>query len=600
MLIFLADLNYLTEKSISFPVPLNIAYIAAYISKHTDVEIKLFKHPLKLLEAISEKKPDILGLSNYMWNSNLNIAFGERIKNIKIIMGGPNFPLDKDKQEEFFRNRPWLDHYIEGAGEHEFLEYILGKKLPVPELKDIPSPYLTGWLDEFLDDEKFDPIIETHRGCPYSCEYCNWGHSTLNKTTQFPTDRVLEELEYICSRAKNPAGLLRFTDGNFGLFKRDIEIAKKVIECHEKGFPKLISVYADKQAKKHTIETFDILRPVTNMDLSLQSVNEKTLQAISRKNISFDRYIELLKDDNVGQCDLLFGLPEENYESFLNGLRKIYGIGQENVIIYSLVLLSGAKASCKLFRDKYKIKTAFRYQIDGGGTYGDINSIEYEEIVIGTDVLPVSDYFKFRRLQFFNLLFKGFLEIRHYLRVRGINLADFIEKILEDSDNWPKSFKFLISDFNNSVNDEITSKPKIKFTKDDVKDFLNKEIRIGPYFLCKLLSQPKLLNEFKNYLSKYLPSILLEITFDKIINYDKLQNFSKQYPININRWLSSSKNIEDFEEDVEYQFILSDRLKEAFKKAEQITDNLPKTIYLTKYKFYPYSEYKVFFYNRIG
>ena len=73
-LIYLADL-YHTSGSPSTPTPTNIGYVAANcIKNHKEkVEIKLFKDPHKLLDAIDERAPDILGLSNYMWNEKLNI-----------------------------------------------------------------------------------------------------------------------------------------------------------------------------------------------------------------------------------------------------------------------------------------------------------------------------------------------------------------------------------------------------------------------------------------------------------------------------------------------------------------------------------------------
>lgn len=39
------------------------------------------------------------------------------------------------------------------------------------DLDEIPSPYLTGALDEFFAVPNLGPMIETVRGCPYSCTF---------------------------------------------------------------------------------------------------------------------------------------------------------------------------------------------------------------------------------------------------------------------------------------------------------------------------------------------------------------------------------------------------------------------------------------------
>ena len=38
----------------------------------------------------------------------------------------------------------------------------------------LPSPYLSGHLDEFLRAGMV-PLFETNRGCPFRCTFCAWG-----------------------------------------------------------------------------------------------------------------------------------------------------------------------------------------------------------------------------------------------------------------------------------------------------------------------------------------------------------------------------------------------------------------------------------------
>ena len=51
-------------------------------------------------------------------------------------------------------------------------------------LDDIPSPYLTGFLDKFFDGV-LSPMLETNRGCPFSCSFCNTGDKYFQKSNMF-------------------------------------------------------------------------------------------------------------------------------------------------------------------------------------------------------------------------------------------------------------------------------------------------------------------------------------------------------------------------------------------------------------------------------
>ena len=72
--IYLADLTYDTLEGAADSVfPLNVGFVASYcISKFgSKVDITLFKYIHELEKAIHDSPPDILGLSNYIWNKRV-------------------------------------------------------------------------------------------------------------------------------------------------------------------------------------------------------------------------------------------------------------------------------------------------------------------------------------------------------------------------------------------------------------------------------------------------------------------------------------------------------------------------------------------------
>ena len=83
--IYLCDLTYDTIILVSDTIPINIGFIGSYLNKQlgNKVSVELFKYPNDLLESIKKDPPDILGLSNYSWNSNLSEYFAEIGKKIK-------------------------------------------------------------------------------------------------------------------------------------------------------------------------------------------------------------------------------------------------------------------------------------------------------------------------------------------------------------------------------------------------------------------------------------------------------------------------------------------------------------------------------------
>ena len=106
--IYLADLTYDTLQTAVFP--LNVGLIASYCKKQfgSKVDITLFKYIDELDHAINESPPDILGLSNYVWNHHVGLEMfhilSQKNPHAIKIWGGPNFPMDPISQKKFLKN----------------------------------------------------------------------------------------------------------------------------------------------------------------------------------------------------------------------------------------------------------------------------------------------------------------------------------------------------------------------------------------------------------------------------------------------------------------------------------------------------------------
>ena len=54
-------------------------------------------------------------------------------------------------------------------------------RLRVPD--SIPSPHLTGVFDSY-DGRVEAAIVESNRGCPFGCTFCDWGSATRQKVRE--------------------------------------------------------------------------------------------------------------------------------------------------------------------------------------------------------------------------------------------------------------------------------------------------------------------------------------------------------------------------------------------------------------------------------
>ena len=284
--------------------------------------------------------PLIAGFSLCSWNSDLTGRVLALIKTIcpgVITVGGGPSVDDTDEQIiEVFKTYPTLDYLVPNEGESGFLALIQavaggiarGEPTPgvaymeegvllrgryerpiVPDASgkerispkqvqfanptgiQLPSPYLDGTLDAFLD-EGLVPIIQTMRGCPYQCHFCASGATEWNRMRAFDIERVKGEIDYALSRSNSRDLIL--TDENWGILgDRDIELARFISERNRaKGAPTRLYYYTAKIVTPASREIVEMVAPIAwigEFSMSFQSLNPQTRKAIQRTNISLDK-----------------------------------------------------------------------------------------------------------------------------------------------------------------------------------------------------------------------------------------------------------------------------------------------------------------------
>lgn len=544
--IYLADLIH-NRHIYNYAVPLNIAYITARLKQRVknEVDISIFKFPDDLISALSYP-PDIIALSNYDWNVNLNRTIISLVKNMSpntlIIMGGPNIRKSEEGIRQFILANH-IDLYVVNEGEESFcniIEYILGKwpcdlrkhifhngiglpgtafveeetkKLvigdvcrtstenPIP----FPSAWLGGFLDSYLNSSSFPlaPLIETNRGCPYQCFYCTWGNFENKKVRKFEMETVIEELRYIFRKAKNKFHLT-IADANFGIFDRDIDIAIEIRRLSDK-YKKLdgVDIFQGKNNIQRNLEIIKILGKLSLPDFAVQTFNASVLKNIGRKNIKLDSIKDYVSEVNSYglqvYTDLLLGLPGETIKSHVDSIKKALDIGFCDAPVGDIRLLSGSRMEEDDYRKKYDIESRFRVIPSAYGEYAGSKVIEYEECIRKTDTMSENDFLELRLFHAnFFLLYSIELArpLADYSKKHGLHPVDLISKITKRPSR--KKYPFL-------------SKQIDGYLKQAKDEWFESEEKANKYYLNNGIFQKIMKNGFPKLNYEYAVQLVLNM-----------------------------------------------------------------------------------------
>jgi len=554
MKIYLADLVYNTIKT-NYVAPLNIGCIAAYLkNKCPEAEIKLFKYPTDLEKAIREEAPDVLGLSNYSWNTRLNSVFINLVKKLNpkalAVLGGPNIRLEPNDLEAFLTKRPEVDYYIPLEGEEPFgaliKEIMNGDNRPTPEgcatIKngfhyhpvdfkkkpkeiEFPSPYLSGWLDQFLNDPKMIPLMESNRGCPFSCVYCAWGIANLSRVRVRPIEMVFEELDYIAEHCAGQPFWI-FCDANFGIFPRDAAIAKKIREIRDKkGYPSSVELWHSKNTGKINIEIEEILENNTGY-IAIQSADPVVLKNSGRGLInvnSIKEQIDYYKRKNLDvKTDILIGLPGESAASHLKTLEESFKMGFDVIEPVNIRLLPGSLYESDEYRKKYGVKTKFRPIFGAYGVYDSEPVFEIEESLRATKDMTEEELDEFKVLHWLiyftwnSAIFKPILKMAHE---QGANPAKVLHKLARSTNPLlKKTFDFFRKESREEWFDTADEMIKFYENNKNFHDLVDNFVKLNFKYIAIFYQDHNLFSALSEELTRIIEEELKKIgSFDELL-----------------------------------------------------------------------------------
>jgi putative methyltransferase len=232
-------------------------------------------------------------------------------------------------------------------------------------------------------------------------------------------------------------------DANFGILKRDVEIARQLAETKTKyGFPKTFRTSFAKNSNDTIWEIANIFhdaKMLKSVTLAMQSMDENVLVNIKRKNIKFSKFGELVaRYEAAGiptYTELILGLAGETLDMFLDGIDKNLDAGQHSgLFTYLNLVLNNTEQATPEYRRAHGIESLPLYAMLSHGTPDDTVPRERQEVVIATAAMPHAEwkegFLHGRVIEAFHSM--GLLQdVAITARTRGIRYRDFYSQLIQ-------------------------------------------------------------------------------------------------------------------------------------------------------------------------
>ena len=410
-------------------LPLALGMLRAHLMAHRGGELLRYYQPLPIVSVGADQMqslyrrfgPGLWLFSNYMWSHEYNRGLSAAAKAADprnlTIHGGPSAPKYEEACQRHMQANPHVDVVVRGEGEATLvallealaggqgidalgqvagLTYRSGPQLVrtaerhrLAAMDELPSPYLSGMFNHY-GGKVVAAILETNRGCPYACTFCDWGSATQQKIRSFDLERVKAEIDWI---GRQRIRVLWIADANFGIFKRDVDIAEHVAATKAKyGYPREVVVNYPKNATEKIAEIVKVFARAgicSQGIISIQTTDPDTLAVIRRDNIKTKKYDELgdiFRRENLPlSTDLMIGLPGATVKSFKGDL-QYYFDDDVGVKAYRTQLLPNAPMSDPDYLRENQIRVDAQQYLVSTASYSTADLAEMLEIWSAFDI----------------------------------------------------------------------------------------------------------------------------------------------------------------------------------------------------------------------
>ena len=329
-------------------------------------------------------------------------------------------------------------------------------------------------------------MVQTTRGCPYSCTFCHDGNVYQNKLKRFPKERYQQEIEYIAQRTKVPH--LMITDLNFGIFEEDFETAQYISRNQKKKYnwPQTIDLTAAKNNKERIGRIVELFGNTYLMGASVQSTDPEVLMAIKRSNLPFEELVKMAKKSaqfgGNSYLEVILCLPGDSKRAHFKSVLDLMDGRMDEVRMYQFILLAGTAGGSNEARVKYGYKTKWRALPRCFGKYKifgkEFPIAEIHEVCIEHNTMSHQDYLDCRKLNLIVEIFnngKVFGELFRFIDFMDMSRANIIQEIYTRAIKDPEEMGRILKEF--EQNEEKSFFP----TREVLDEFVAKTENIDRY-----------------------------------------------------------------------------------------------------------------------
>lgn len=320
------------------------------------------------VDAIVALRPQIVGLSLFVWSTPCLVevarAVRRRLPDTVIVCGGPSARAALLDLAPYGPAAEYADALVTSAGEDAFaamarfvaegatradlpaaLRHVPGLEIPdgtawhatgrrpgEKSLDRLPSPYQLGLM-------RYGAVgyLETFRGCPVSCRFCEWGVMDAAAGV-FSREYLVRELEGLAAHsAKSVFHVDSGLNLNAAAF-RNLAAAER-----EVGFLKQTGLWCEIYPARITDEHLEFLAECgpSWLGVGLQSMQRQVLKNLERPYgpEHFETAIARLKSVVAGmEVQVIFGLPTDSPAGFLETFAYARSLGVGVRVYHCLVL----------------------------------------------------------------------------------------------------------------------------------------------------------------------------------------------------------------------------------------------------------------------
>jgi hypothetical protein len=358
------------------------------------------------------KEADIIMFSSYIWNYTIcdEIAKIAKENNKITLLGGPHIGTN---DTAFLNSRNSYDFICRPTKPGEvFVEDCINSwfennkaisaqdvswELNSTKQQDYSIADLTysvyedhfDYLKEIVDyakNNKMEPfvVLETTRGCPYKCVFCEWGGGIGAKIQKKPLEIVKRDILALLNIGYREA---LSADANFGIFlERDLEILRF---AWENGFSisDMSSMKSKDLAKRKKLvdEWFNIVsKPINTINnksddkwkntkyvsvlptVSIQSISDEAMKIAKRVDLSYEDKLELSKYIGektqsagypVPALELILAMPGSTLNDFYKEMEIIWNFRVWGLRRHDYMFLPDSELNSEEYKKTYNIET---------------------------------------------------------------------------------------------------------------------------------------------------------------------------------------------------------------------------------------------------